>query len=498
MQAILLNYWPTSPPLILSRNFKLRFSRLEATLKMKINKGECPLKPTQLTPSKKKQVLIYYISLFILIGIAFSLILFYKHQQTLTITNGIVNMREGPGITYNMKEQLKEGTHYQVLDEQNHWKKIIANEGQVGWIPDWLTTDGVLSSNGNMQNSGFIATVINNQASVHEEAQASSKEIGKASQGEKFNIIHQEGGWINIQFRDDIGWLPQDKLEITPGTIAEAPRREQTQEEQEASKKFLSQYDAIVTATAAGAHICKAPEKGSEIVYKASKNEKFAYLGQKGAYYHVKVENGQEGYLANWLADSNSQAMAKKAEKAAAHSTLSHKTIVLDPGHGGKDPGATRGDYQEKDYTLQSAQAIKKALEEKGATVIMTRKDDTFIDLGPRAEIYNKAKADAFISLHYDAAEETTASGNTTYYYDKKSIPFAEAIQEQLMEQMNVPSNGIRHAVYQILADSHNPAILIELGYMSNPNDVDKFTKPQYHDKLADAIVNGLLVYFQN
>ena len=126
---------------------------------MKINKGECPLKPTQLTPSKKKQVLIYYISLFILIGIAFSLILFYKHQQTLTITNGIVNMREGPGITYNMKEQLKEGTHYQVLDEQNHWKKIIANEGQVGWIPDWLTTDGVLSSkkgDGSISNFGTI------------------------------------------------------------------------------------------------------------------------------------------------------------------------------------------------------------------------------------------------------------------------------------------------------------------------------------------------------
>lgn len=160
---------------------------------MKINKGECPLKPTQLTPSKKKQVLIYYISLFILIGIAFSLILFYKHQQTLTITNGIVNMREGPGITYNMKEQLKEGTHYQVLDEQNHWKKIIANEGQVGWIPDWLTTDGVLSSNSNMQNSGFIATVINNQATVHEEAQASSKEIGKASQGKNSTSFTKKG-----------------------------------------------------------------------------------------------------------------------------------------------------------------------------------------------------------------------------------------------------------------------------------------------------------------
>ncbi|MHC3417697.1 N-acetylmuramoyl-L-alanine amidase [Aerococcus tenax] len=156
-----------------------------------------------------------------------------------------------------------------------------------------------------------------------------------------------------------------------------------------------------------------------------------------------------------------------------------------------------RGDKQEKNVTLKTAQVVKGLLEDYGVNVLMTREDDTFVDLAPRADIYNQAQADAFISLHYDAAEETTVSGTTVYYYDDASIPLSENVQAQLMEKMPLASNGTRFGNFQVIRDSRPPAILIELGYMSNPNDVKAFSQDEYYQKVAQSILNALIINYQ-
>lgn len=245
-------------------------------------------------------------------------------------------MRNGPGITYDISQQIDQGSQYQVLEEKHDWKHIILDNGQSGWIPNWLANDSLANNEEEAKaGTGFIATVLSDQVNVYQDDSTNSQVIGQANDNEKYNILYQSGDMINIQYKDDIGWIPQNQIEITPGVITQAPGRQQTKEEKAATDAFLANYDASVTATAAGVHIRSQASNDSEIIYKGQIHEKFAYLGQEGAYYHVKAQDGTEGYLANWLAESDSTAMEEKAKSLANTSTIKGKTIVLDPGHGG-------------------------------------------------------------------------------------------------------------------------------------------------------------------
>ncbi|WP_232621063.1 N-acetylmuramoyl-L-alanine amidase [Aerococcus urinae] len=454
--------------------------------------------PSQTKDKKKNTYLVFSIIILTLFIIAFALIYHVKVKSTKEVTTGVINMRNGPGITYDISQQIDQGSQYQVLEEKHDWKHIILDNGQSGWIPNWLANDSLANNEEEAKaGTGFIATVLSDQVNVYQDDSTNSQVIGQANDNEKYNILYQSGDMINIQYKDDIGWIPQNQIEITPGVISQAPGRQQTKEEKAATDAFLANYDASVTATAAGVHIRSQASNDSEIIYKGQIHEKFAYLGQDGAYYHVKAQDGTEGYLANWLAESDSTAMEDKAKSLANTSTIKGKTIVLDPGHGGSDPGAIRGDKQEKNVTLKTAQVVKGLLEDYGVNVLMTREDDTFVDLAPRADIYNQAQADAFISLHYDAAEETTVSGTTVYYYDDASIPLSENVQAQLMEKMPLASNGTRFGNFQVIRDSRPPAILIELGYISNPNDVKAFSQDEYYQKVAQSILNALIINYQ-
>ncbi|WP_070485897.1 N-acetylmuramoyl-L-alanine amidase [Aerococcus sp. HMSC23C02] len=428
----------------------------------------------------------------VLLGAFLTIFHLSQNQQKKTQAD-LINLRQGPGITYDIKEQVKKGTGYQVMREANDWLYVRLANGQTGWLPSWLMPQGQ-----DDKDRGFIATVINDQVPILSKAKDGDK-VGEAKQGDKFTILYQDKGWIQVQFQNETAWIDQSAIDITPGTIANEYIASLSEDEQAAVDNLLKDYPAKVVATAAGVNIREAPTNESDVIYKGKMNEGFAYLGQEDVYYKVKTKDGQEGYLANWLAKSDATEMAKKAQEAETTTSLSQKTIVLDPGHGGKDPGAISDDEKvyEKDVALASAQILKEKLEAAGAKVIMTREDDQFIELADRGRLYNEVNGALFLSLHYDSAAEATVSGNTIYYYDEASIPVAQELQSQLIEQMNVPNNGIEFGNFQVIRDSHPPALLLELGYMSNPNDVQKFSQKDYHERVAQAVYNGLVCYFQ-
>lgn len=443
--------------------------------------------------ARRSHYFIYSILLvLVLLGAFLTIFRLSQNQQQKTQAD-LINLRQGPGITYDIREQIKKGTAYQVMEEANDWLYVRLANGHTGWLPSWLMPQGQ-----DDKERGFIATVIDDQVPILSQAKDGNK-VGDAKKGDKFTILYQDKGWIQVQFQNETAWIDQSAIDITPGTIANEFIASLSEDEQAAVDALLKDYPAKVVATAAGVNIREAPTNESDIVYKGKMNEGFAYLGQEDVYYKVKTKNGQEGYLANWLAKSDATEMAKKAQQAEATTNLSQKTIVLDPGHGGKDPGAISDDEKiyEKDVALTSALILKDKLEAAGAKVIMTREDDTFVELADRGRLYNEVNGDLFLSLHYDSAAEATVSGNTIYYYDEASIPIAQELQAQLIEQMNVPNNGIEFGNFQVIRDSHPPALLLELGYMSNPNDVQKFSQKDYHERVAQAVYNGLVCYFQ-
>jgi N-acetylmuramoyl-L-alanine amidase len=193
------------------------------------------------------------------------------------------------------------------------------------------------------------------------------------------------------------------------------------------------------------------------------------------------------------------------------------RTIIIAPGHGGKDPGYQLDSQQEKKFCLLMADALKETLQSAGFKVILTRSSDVFVDVEDQAAMANKANADLFIALHYNAAPIVEAKGIETYCltpggaistnggspmpsspghkYDTMNILLAYQIQKSLLKNTDFADRGIRRAGFMMLRKIKMPGVLIEGGFLSNHSDSEKIHSASYRRKVADAITDGVLRY---
>jgi len=173
--------------------------------------------------------------------------------------------------------------------------------------------------------------------------------------------------------------------------------------------------------------------------------------------------------------------------------------IVIDAGHGGKDPGAEGASgREEKHFTLELALKVAALMEEEpGLTPYLTRSDDRFVELEDRAAFANELGADLFISLHgnYYADRKVSISGVETYYFDSASEPFARLMHGHVLEASGFPDRGVRRAAYKVLRLTDMPAVLLELGYLSTGAEERTMLSPEYQDRVARAIVQAVKEY---
>ncbi|WP_174614430.1 N-acetylmuramoyl-L-alanine amidase [Virgibacillus ihumii] len=182
-----------------------------------------------------------------------------------------------------------------------------------------------------------------------------------------------------------------------------------------------------------------------------------------------------------------------------AHGPLSGHHIVIDPGHGGKDPGAIGISHsKEKQLTLATAKTVADKLKDKGATITITRKNDTYLSLKKRVQISASHEADAFISIHYNAFQKSAVGGVSTYYKaGENSSDLAKSIQGSLMNTINLNNRGAKQADYFVLRENSNAAVLVELGFITNPNEIKAIKTDEYREKVARGIYSGLKEYFR-
>lgn len=172
------------------------------------------------------------------------------------------------------------------------------------------------------------------------------------------------------------------------------------------------------------------------------------------------------------------------------------KTVVIDPGHGGKDPGAISYlGYHEKEVNLKLAQKIAWILKKHDVNVIMTRNNDTFIELNERAEIANRAAADLFVSIHHNSNRSRAHHGFTVYIAPNASEASRRAgrLIERALGTTGLASNGLRTNDYRVLVRTDGPAVLIECGYLSNPSEAALLYDGHFQDRLASAIAQAIL-----
>ena len=170
--------------------------------------------------------------------------------------------------------------------------------------------------------------------------------------------------------------------------------------------------------------------------------------------------------------------------------------VIIDAGHGGHDPGTTaiNGVY-EKHITLAVATKVASILRQKGYRVAMTRQDDRFIELQERADIANRLGADLFVSIHADSAPDSSIQGSTTYVAQAASSGSMQAARSVVtaMDTTGVNVRGIRRADYKVLINTHCPAILVEIGYLSNSQEAARLENGTFQNRLAAAVADGIV-----
>jgi len=175
------------------------------------------------------------------------------------------------------------------------------------------------------------------------------------------------------------------------------------------------------------------------------------------------------------------------------------KVIVIDAGHGGKDPGAVFSSVYEKTLNLDIAKRLKKLLQAKGYEVIMTRTTDAFVELVERADIANKANADLFISIHNNSMP-AGYSGVMTLYNARdikeefSSKDFADVVQTSMLKSMGTKDIGARERDnLVVLSKTTMPAVLVEVGCMSDPTELKQLKKAAFRQKAAQGIYNAII-----
>lgn len=209
--------------------------------------------------------------------------------------------------------------------------------------------------------------------------------------------------------------------------------------------------------------------------------------------------NDDENNSANQVTDANTTVIEPARQVGTDENGKLIRRVVIDAGHGGKDPGTSGGGHYEKTVTLAVAIKTQALLEAAGYEVIMSRTDDTYPELLDRAALTTENDAPVFVSIHCNSAEKSpNASGIETYAApdDAKDSEFAKYIQNALIAATGAKDRGVKTSRLIVLTHNEAPACLTEIGFMTNTEECAKLWDESYQQKIAQGIVNGIEAYF--
>ncbi|MEK4146693.1 N-acetylmuramoyl-L-alanine amidase [Robertmurraya sp. FSL W8-0741] len=183
--------------------------------------------------------------------------------------------------------------------------------------------------------------------------------------------------------------------------------------------------------------------------------------------------------------------------------SVASQMIVIDPGHGGHDPGASGFGLKEKDVVLDTSLKVKALLDKTPFKLTMTRETDVYPTLAKRVEIAKAAKGNIFVSIHANKFNGA-ANGTETYYYSAATNPYvadskllATKIQNRLLAAWNLRNRDVKKGNFHVIRENNMPAVLVEMGFIDNEKDVEKLKSPEWRQKAAEAIFYGILDFYK-
>ncbi|MGF9979559.1 SH3 domain-containing protein [Viridibacillus arvi] len=430
-----------------------------------------------------------------------------------TISN--LNIRNGAGTSYKSLGKLSKGTTGTVLAEKNSWVQIKTSK-YTGWVsksyvtittkPSTFTNSSnasaVKPAETSTDNVGKYFTVKVDSLNVRKSTSASSAKLAVINKNSSFRILSQSSNnWVNITYDiGQTGWVSASTsygiITKTKPTTTSSNGNSNTGSvapSTDIGKYFTITADSLNVRTSASATATKlgAVEYGNsfKILDKSNNN-----------WIKITYNLGKTG----WVSGSYGKITQSKPTKPVSNDgtdtsegSLNGKVIVVDPGHGGSEaPGAISNGVLEKDLNLQAALALRSKLQAAGAIVKMTRTTDinpTFYD---RVALSNMMKADAFISIHHDSAT-ASARGFTVLYTKSKDSTLASYIKQGMGDSLpDMINRGHRYQNLYVLRENSQIGVLVELGFITNLQEVQTLKTATFRNSAANGITNGLINYF--
>lgn len=460
-----------------------------------------------------------------------------------TITATSLPLKKSSSRTSQTLTTLSKGTKVQIKSTKGTWMNIyVASKKKTGWV----AKKSVSTTNASSVKTAAVSTstyyVTTGSLNIRQSSTTSSKVVATVKKGESVTYYSKSGNWAKVKTASSVtGWASMTYLSKTKPVItktyyvtanslnvmASSSRASKvlTTIKKDASVTYYSKKNSWgkikttsgVTGWVANKDISTTKPKTAptaetvstgkfqyvtsdvlEIFEEANTEANILDVALKGDALTVTETNGDWGQVltadgvVGWVNLSF-------LSNSAPINGLDGKVIVLDPGHGGKDPGAIGDTQKEKDLTLATAKRVKVKLEAAGAKVVMTRTGDTYPTLSDRVAFSKKNNADVFISIHINSGS-SSATGIETYYWTtyKNEKNLASYVQSELIKSTGSDSRGIKTGNFQVIRENPDSAILVELGFISNPDEEALMATSDFQNDAATGFVNGLEAYFES
>ena len=379
-------------------------------------------------------------------------------------TSYSVNIRKGPTTTSAQVGQLLSGEKAKYISTYHSWH-IIEYKDSEYYVASWLTD---IVSNGSDK-----IYLLYDKINIRDNTSINSNIVAEGNKYEAYTVYGEKNGWLKIK-------LPNDKFGYIAGWLTSY------------NVNYYSEGSNGYKTTTDGLNIRSGPSTKHEKVETLTSTASVKVITSENGWDKVITDNGQIGWC--------------KSDYLISSLPLLGKKILLDPGHGGKDPGSISysGKY-EKNINLTVATKLKENLESLGATVYMTRTTDIYINNTERGRMADKLGADILFSIHHNSlgSEKSDYFGLSTYYNtinykdSKYGYDLAEAIYLNAITLNGVYRDGIYDRNYQVLRETNTPAALIEIGFMSNPQEELNIHNDSFQNLMVEKLSNGIIDYFK-
>ncbi len=399
--------------------------------------------------------------------------------DTVSVTVNRLNFRLGPGTEYHSMDLLEEGTEAEVLAQKDGWLLVrLSEDGRTGWLYATYTTpdnpDSALSLDG-IANAEITTSNLN----IRMGPGLDYTSFDLLPRDTRVKILAEENGWLLVQTEySSTGWIYSEYTR----TVTEE-----------------------VSVTASKLNVRSGPGTEFEVLEQFARGTQVDAIMEKDGWLRLTLSDLSTGWISSAYTTTGETADGGSSEPLSDRGSrqyLAGRTVVVDPGHGGYDPGAVGvTGLQEKVVAMQTANKVANYLRAQGAEVIMTRSGDYFVSLARRVQISNNNGADIFVSIHANSHPSSYISGTETYYYAygsnaSSSRYLAGLVQNELVNDSGLRNIGVKHGNFHVIRNTWMPSILVELGFLSNWHDESLLKQDSHLDGQAQAITRGIINCF--